>query len=341
MSNGASTERSLGEDGEPILAMLLDEALQQDGSVDAPRFRANHYEKIVEIERLDSAGYIKCANGRYFVTASALTRLNTETARRVLSNAERMYGQVREHYRATQAQKVEIAELAREAGIPLGEARTALTFMLDNTLWCGGWSTNLAEPTAHVIPAEGCLKYPTFKAAVEQVREWRSQQHASALTLPTSAALASSPDLPPWEIMRHQIPQPDWLSALQEPLRGVMSEVYRGVDLDLRALAAMGIRAVIDMVLVDLVGDVGGFDKKLDRLVVKGHLTEASRTHMLAAIDAGNAAAHRGHIPDRIDVHTLLRICENLLYEHLVMPSQTHRLQMNTPVRPKPGRLAP
>lgn len=220
--------------------------------------------------------------------------------------------------------------------MPLNDARTALSFMLDMALWCGGWSTNLADPGAYIVPAEGALKYPTFVAVVEQVRAWRSPHRAAAsmgllynmLTAPEDIAAASK--------VQHETPRPDWLHSLQEPLREVMDEVYRGVDLDLRAISAMGIRAVIDMVLVALVGDVGGFEKKLNQMVAKGLLTEMSRPHMLAAIEAGNAAAHRGHIPDRVDVLTLLKICENLLYEHLIMPGQALRLRANTPARAKP-----
>lgn len=335
MSVGSSSERALSNEAATLLAALLDEALLHNGSADASRFRAIHYDKINEIEWLETAGHIKRVNEHYVVTATALIALDTTTARGLLTNAELVYGRAQDHYRAAQAQRVSVQKLAREANLSLSEVCTALSFMLDLTLWCGGWSTNLAEPDAYIIPTEGTLKYSTFAAVIAQVREWRLQQATGGVAVSPFAGYVSA------SISSHETPRPNWLDSLQEPLREVMGEVYRGVDLDLRSLSAMGIRAVIDMVLVGLVGDVGGFDKKLSQMVFKGLLTEMSRSHMLAAIEAGNAAAHRGHIPDRADLHALLKICENLLYEHFVVPGQTQRLRANTPVRAKPEHLAP
>lgn len=331
-----NSEQILSEEATALLSTLLDEALQQGGSTDASKFRARHYDKIDAIEWLEAQDHIKRVNERYIATASAIAILETATARHLLANAERIYSRVREHYQATQAQKVDVEALAREANVPLNEARTALAFMLDMALWCGGWSTNLADPGAYIVPAEGILKYPTFVAIVKQVRAWRSPHRAAASMGLLNTILAAPEDIAAASKAQHETPRPDWLHSLQEPLREVMDEVYRGVDLDLRAISAMGIRAVIDTVLVDLVGDVGGFERKLNQMVAKGLLTEMSRPHMLAAIEAGNAAAHRGHIPDRVDVLTLLKICENLLYERLIMPGQALRLRSNTPARAKP-----
>lgn len=330
MRTETDAEQVLKGEATALLSTLLDEALQQGGSTDASKFRAHHYDKINEIDELEAQGHIKRVGERYIATASALTILETATARHLLANAERIYGRVREHYKAAQAQKVDVEALAREADVPLNEARTALAFMLDMAFWCSGWTTNLADPGAYIVPSEAVLKYPTFAAIVEQVREWRSPHRATTMGLPNPGFAA------PEGMVRHETPRPDWLISLHEPVRDVMNEVYRGVDFDLRAISAMGIRAVIDMVLVDLVGDVGGFEKKLNQMVAKGLLTEMSRSHMLAAIEAGNAAAHRGHIPDRVDVLTLLGICENLLYERLVMPGQALRLRSKTPARAKP-----
>ena len=44
-------------------------------------------------------------------------------------------------------------------------------------------------------------------------------------------------------------------------------------------LAAMGLRTVVDMVALELVGDAGGFGKKLDALVGDGYVAgNSSRT---------------------------------------------------------------
>ena len=38
-----------------------------------------------------------------------------------------------------------------------------------------------------------------------------------------------------------------------------MSEIYNSLDVDTRALPLMGARAMLDMVIVDKIGDIGTF----------------------------------------------------------------------------------
>lgn len=156
-----------------------------------------------------------------------------------------------------------------ETNISVSDVRITLEFMLDMPSWWGGRTTNLKDPGAHIMPAEGILKYPSFAAIVKQMQEWHSKRSAEWSTFPSSILnhaleTTSSPSIAP------KVPPPEWVHALPEPILRVMKEVYKGIELDLRTIATMGIRTVIDMVLVDLVGDVGGFERKLKELVAQG-----------------------------------------------------------------------
>jgi hypothetical protein len=336
MKNEVLAELALSEVAAKLLSAMLDETVQQGGSTDAAKFRALHYDQIDEIESLEATGFIKRVNDGYIVTACALPVLTTETAQQLSAGTERIYGLVREHYKASQAHRIEVEALAREAHLPPVQAQALLTLMLDMPLWCGGWSLNLSEPGGHIIPAEGILKYPTFASIIGQVQKWRFHGHGNTQWGQVGTSVAVTQISAKESAVHQEIARPDWFDSLPGPVSAIMAEVYRGVDLDLRSIAAMGIRAVVDIVLVELVGDIGGFDKKLNAMVDRGLLTQHGRPQMLAVIDAGNAAAHRGHTPDRIDLLTLLRVCENLLYEHLIMPNRALRLRSNTPARPKP-----
>ena len=337
MKSEAHPANELSSAAQSLLELLLNEALQGNGGVDAKRFRAVHFDQVELIDSLVEIGHIRQLDKRYHLACSGLAPLATPSARAVLNNIERLYGQLRRHYLNNQEQAVNVDALAHEAEIPLNEALLALPFMLECGLWCSGWSTDLSKPDAFVQPSEGVLKYPSFESILSQVRTWRAQRpmaiNGSADNLPTMGVNAN--DLS--DALR-AASKPDWLSSLKPEYVALMNEVYAGIEGNLRALPVMGIRAAIDMVLVEMVGDVGGFEQKLSRMVDAKHLTDSSRNNMLAAIDACNATAHRGYVPDSHDLQSLLGMCESLLQEHFVKPAQVQRLRQNTPPRPAKGR---
>lgn len=97
----------------------------------------------------------------------------------------------------------------------------------------------------------------------------------------------------------------------------------------------MGARAVLDIVIVDKVSDVGSFVDKLDALMANDFITKKQRDFLKAALEVGNAAAHRGHFPTASDVNRLMNIVEGLLTQIYILPNDGIALQTTTPQRKK------
>lgn len=104
----------------------------------------------------------------------------------------------------------------------------------------------------------------------------------------------------------------------------------------------MGARAIIDHIVTSQAGDFRPFKEKLERMCKKGLISAGQIDTIDAAYDAGSAAAHRGHIPEREDLDTLLDITENLIEKTYVEPVWEARrakaaaaLRAKTPPRPK------
>ena len=127
--------------------------------------------------------------------------------------------------------------------------------------------------------------------------------------------------------------RPHWLSSLPNKQRLLMDQIYTALDANSRALAVMGARAVVDMVLVAQVGDTGGFGEKLKAAEAQGVISKKNREVLTAALDAGNAAAHRGHQPSPTDVSAVMDIVENLLQAVYQLDSLAERLKQTTPRR--------
>jgi len=154
----------------------------------------------------------------------------------------------------------------------------------------------------------------------------------------------SEPNVP-WEtevaffppaVSRHP---PSWRleTTFPDTLRSVLHEVYQSLDSNNRLLPMMGARTLIDMLMVEKVGDVGTFDAKLKQLEGMGVISSRNREVLSAALDVGNAAIHRGHAPDPADVNAVIDIVENLLHAVYVLPGMAQRLRTNTPPRTKKG----
>jgi len=135
---------------------------------------------------------------------------------------------------------------------------------------------------------------------------------------------------PPF-VSRHP---PSWQYDLPREVRVVLDEVYRSLDADTRRLPMMGARTLVDILKVEKVGDVGSFKQKLDALAAAGFIGTVQVEILDAALDAGGAAAHRGHIPSFDEVNAVMAIVENLLKAVYVLPDMAKRLKKSTPARP-------
>jgi hypothetical protein len=130
---------------------------------------------------------------------------------------------------------------------------------------------------------------------------------------------------------------PRWIGDLSdETLRQVLKEVYSNLQADNLISAAMGARLLIDRILNLTVKDVGGFEKKLDRMHTSGHISDNERLHLLSpVVDAGNAASHRAFKPRADHINTMMDTIENLLHRIFVLPKNVRTLRKATPRRRK------
>ncbi len=140
---------------------------------------------------------------------------------------------------------------------------------------------------------------------------------------------AAEPEYYPPPVSR-QIPR--WQGELQEEFQGLMSEIYTALHANSKRLALMGTRALVDLFMNTTIGDIGGFGQKLDKLVTDGYLSARNKEVLDAALEAGHAAAHRGHEPTTEDVNLVFDIVENLV-QSLVLKNKVGELRKHTPKR--------
>jgi hypothetical protein len=116
---------------------------------------------------------------------------------------------------------------------------------------------------------------------------------------------------------------PQWRYKLPAKLRSLVDEIYTALHADSRRLALMGARTAVDIVLLEKVGDKGSFAQKLAALEKQGFVGQRSRETLAAALDAGSAAAHRGYLPKKEDLASVMDIVENVLQAVYVLRGRT------------------
>lgn len=125
---------------------------------------------------------------------------------------------------------------------------------------------------------------------------------------------------------------PTWTFQLPIKYVQVLSEVYTAINERIYRLALMGSRLLIETFIHEKVGDIGTFKQKLSSLETEGYISKKQKDILGSALDAGNAASHRGFNPDEKTINNVMDIVENLIQSEILERKATD-IKIKTPKR--------
>ena len=138
--------------------------------------------------------------------------------------------------------------------------------------------------------------------------------------------------------------RPEWFSGLQPQLsegdefvESLLKEVYVAVQNNLPRLATMGVRALLEKIMISKTADQGSFAKNIEKFEELGHVSKLQRKRLETILDAGHAAIHRAYDPKEKDVITLLDIAEHIVESVYLHEGKVAALKKNIPARSKRG----
>ncbi|MGJ8678401.1 MAG: DUF4145 domain-containing protein [Akkermansiaceae bacterium] len=141
---------------------------------------------------------------------------------------------------------------------------------------------------------------------------------------------------------------PKWLEGTAG-IRFVLSEtfvpkllrqIYSAYHSKSYALAAMGIRALVEQVMVDKVTDKGSFVTNLKNFQEAGYLSKVQREFLEATLELGHAAIHRGYEPTEEDIRRSLDMTEPILETVYIHEGHASHLEKSVPKRKKAANKA-
>jgi hypothetical protein len=113
----------------------------------------------------------------------------------------------------------------------------------------------------------------------------------------------------------------------------LLREIYSAVSTHSYRLATIGIRALLEHVMVHKVSDQGSFAKNLDTMHESGVLSLSQRDSLSAILEAGHATMHRFFEPKQDEVETMLDIIETVLASLYIHPDRANRIADRVPPR--------
>lgn len=137
--------------------------------------------------------------------------------------------------------------------------------------------------------------------------------------------------------------EPTWnypLNGFPMQMGYFLKEIYIALHNQSHRLCAIGIRALLEDIMIHTVGEQGTIGRNIDAFLTKGYVASHSADDFrVRVIGAGHAAMHRGHEPARSDIEALLDITEALIASIYVHPRQLRKMtelpRGRAPLRPR------
>lgn len=101
----------------------------------------------------------------------------------------------------------------------------------------------------------------------------------------------------------------------------------------------MGLRALMDELMNNTVGDIGGFEAKVKKMIADGFLSKFQKEVLDPTLELGHAAIHRGHQPSGNQIDAALGIVQGLLELFYVQKKAVEKLK--TGVKPRQQQKPP
>ena len=122
---------------------------------------------------------------------------------------------------------------------------------------------------------------------------------------------------------------------LPEFISRLLKEIYIALHGDCLSLAAMGVRALLEKIMIDRIGDKGTFKKNLYAFQEQGYISEQQKAIFEATLEVGHASIHRNYDPSREDIRHILDFTENIIEIVYISQTKAGHLKRKIPHRLK------
>lgn len=124
--------------------------------------------------------------------------------------------------------------------------------------------------------------------------------------------------------------QPKWMfelfmsDDLDNPFKHeFVREIYSSLKIGNLRLTVLGVRALLEQIMLEHVEDKGSFSRNLEQFEASGFISRIQREAILPVIEAGHASMHRGFKATEQQVGAILDVVENVIESIYITKSRT------------------
>jgi hypothetical protein len=126
-----------------------------------------------------------------------------------------------------------------------------------------------------------------------------------------------------------------FIRPLSESITNLFNEIYIALQNSAPQLAVLGIRALLESVMIDKIGDKGSFENNLKAFEEGGYISSKQKEVIKPILEAGHAAMHRGFKPQIVEVARIMDVTENIIETIYINETRLAKLVEKIPTRKK------
>ncbi len=333
------TRKVLGKEHIKTLSGLFEAQKGMPPSVPKKRYRADHIGQIDSLDYLEqSANLIQSdeKNEAYFIRPYALPLIDSPDIKPILERASEIYEKLRELYRVNLDTPVKKDQILTKKKIKDKLSIIALYYLSKSHDVHRGYGKDFPfNDEAHLYIDEDVLKRSSFLEVLTDYYRWHflnKEQNQLAQTS-LDQPFNTKDDLTNFFDDNDPNGFPIWFNHIGAAEKALVIEINSAMNSGLRALPAIGIRALIENIMVILLDDRGSFRKNLIALHENGHISEKEKTILEDVYDIGSAVMHRSYTPSQQTVKTCLEVIKQLMHKIYIVNPAIEKLNIEVPKR--------
>lgn len=331
---------SLGETTIQVLSIIFANSSGVPPSTPLTRFRADHPELMDELNKLGWSGFFLKRDevkDKYRISGYALPLIDSSDAVQLLECMRAAYEFMQAYYKEHLREPLLTQNLINSVGQNRELVLSAFCYMQDIDGWWSSLSNEFPISVDSTITVnEQILLYKSFGDFLARAYEWNYVNPKDKASAAGGFSLQRVTGKSPSVFNDASASKyPKWYDKLDDKKKALLIEINFSIQNDLSALPMMGLRALLDSVMIEHVGDEGGFEEKLCRFEKNGYVTYQHANVLRKVLDAGHASMHRTYFPNVDDLGTCVDVVTHLLNGVYVLHPKVQDLAANTPPRPK------
>lgn len=333
-----AVKESFGQDSVAALTALFKSTAGTPPSVAADRFRADN---VRWLDILDDLEYQKglIERGRdgkcYSLRCYALPLVEDEKADRLLELMQEMYFRLKGLYPERLSENLSLKIILDDIHGDYEEKLEALFYLSEgHDVWSGKTIDFPYAENSTLVISESVLRHRDYMEVLGQYFEWHFINPKNEATNFHQILSSDKKGMVGGFFVHDGDPTiPEWYDHLDDVKKALIGEIDIAMRNSLSMLPTIGLRTLIETVMVEKIGDHGSFKEKLDRFHENGYATKRQVESLSKVLDAGNASAHRAYFPNEEDIRTCVEVAKHLLHGIYILDPKVSKLASNTPQR--------